>query len=189
MYSDLDIKRAIERGALVVEPFNRLNVQPCTLDITLGEGFLVPAEQLDPSLRHVPLDILHQGADMVPWHDRQTVTIPPRGFVLGTTAETVRLDSTIVGKLDGRSSIGRCAVTVHITAGLIDAGYHGQITLELANLRDRPLILHAGMRVGQLEFHELVTPCHRAYGTPGLQSRYQGQRGATTSRLHEIHHP
>lgn len=189
MYSDADIKRAIERGALDIEPFNRLNVQPCTLDITLGEGFLVPAEQIDPALKHVPLDILHQGADMVAWYDKRTVTIPPRGFVLGTTAEVVRLDSTIVGKLDGRSSIGRCALTVHITAGLIDAGYRGQITLELANLRDRPIVLHAGMRIGQLEFHQLLTPCDRPYGTVGLQSRYQGQRGVTTSRLHEITHP
>lgn len=188
MYSDIDIRRALDSGALVVEPHNRLNIQPCTLDITLGEGFMVPAEQLDPSLRHVPLDILHDGADMVAWSDPRTVIIPPRGFVLGTTAETFRLDSTIASKLDGRSSIGRCALTVHITAGLIDAGYHGQITLELANLRDRPLILRAGMRVGQLEFHQLITPARRPYGSPGLQSRYQGQTGVTTSRLHEIHH-
>jgi dCTP deaminase len=108
----------------------------------------------------------------------------PGEFALGSTVEHVRLDPCIAGRIDGKSSVGRLGLLIQ-NAGFIDPGFEGEITLELLNVRKRPMLLWPGMRIGQLCLFELRTPAENPYGSPGLRSRYLGQAGPTVSRLHQ----
>lgn len=110
--------------------------------------------------------------------------LPPHGFALGSTVERVKLPHDIAARFEGKSSIGRLGLLPHVAAGFIDPGFSGWITLELHNVTDCPMILLPGMKVGQLCFFRLSSPADIPYGSAGIGSRYQGQRGPTTSRFH-----
>jgi dCTP deaminase len=107
----------------------------------------------------------------------------PGEFVLGTTLERVRIPPDLVAKVEGRSSLGRLAVVVHATAGFVDPGFEGHITLELSNLGRVPVALHPGTRISQIALHQMTSPAARPYGSPGRGSKYQGQRGPVASRI------
>ena len=107
----------------------------------------------------------------------------PGEFVLGSTFERVALPDDLVGRLEGKSSLGRVGLIIHSTAGYVDPGFEGQITLELSNVATVPILLYPGMRVAQISFLTMTTPAARPYASPGLDSHYQGQRGPTESRL------
>jgi dCTP deaminase len=108
----------------------------------------------------------------------------PGEFVLGSTLEVVGLADDIVARLEGKSSLGRIGLLIHSTAGFIDPGFRGQVTLELSNVANLPIAIYPGMKIGQVSFYQLSTPAEHPYGSPGAGSKYQGQSGPTPSRVH-----
>lgn len=177
--SDRDIRAAIERGRIAIDPFDPKRLQPASVDITLDRTFRVFR-----STRHPYID-LAKGVDDITdlvTVDRDPFILHPGEFVLGSTFERVRLASDIVSRVEGKSSLGRLGLLIHSTAGFIDPGWDGHITLELSNVNTIPITLYPLMRIGQLSFFELSSPAERPYGSQGLGSSYQGQAGPTPSR-------
>lgn len=172
----MDIERYLRTGLLGIDGLREGAVQPASVDLTLGEGFLIPMapRQLDP----VELDDI----EFIEARSKDHLVLVPGGFALGTTEEVVRLPALIGAQLDGRSTTGRRGISVHATAGWIDPGFEGQITLELANLNPFPVVLRAGQQICQLKFLTTFTPSRRPYGHPSRRSRYQHQRGTTAAR-------
>ena len=182
--SDRDIRARLARGDLRVEPLDDpdVQVQPASIDLRLGNEFLTFRNP------HIPyLDT--RGGSVEDYTER--IVIPEGGmfilhpgeFVLGTTHERVRIPPDLVAKVEGRSSLGRLAVVVHATAGFVDPGFEGHITLELSNLGRVPVALHPRMRVSQIALHQMTSPAERPYGHPSRNSKYQGQRGPVASRI------
>lgn len=176
LLSDVDIHREVDAGRIVVDPFHPGRVQPSSLDVTLAETLRVPVD-------YRAVDF----AESIP--DDLTVTAPtdayvlrPGEFIIGSTAETLTLPGDVASRLEGRSTLGRLGLVVHATAGYIDPGFRGQVTLEMSNVGPWPLVLRAGQDIGQLVFERMSSPAERPYGSPGLGSRYQGQRGPTPAR-------
>lgn len=179
--SDRHIRERLLRGDLAVEPDGNANVQPASLDVRLGSSFRVFTNHrhtcIDPYLPQPDLtDPVDVGSD-------GTFVLHPGEFVLATTLEQVTMPDDLVAHVDGKSSLGRLGLLVHATAGIIDPGFVGQITLELSNVATLPIILRPGMPVAQLLFSQMSGPAQVPYGAPGLGSRYQGQQGATASRF------
>lgn len=182
--SDKDILARLKQGDLVVDPLDdlQLQVQPASIDLRLGHEFL--------AFRHPHIPYIDPRAG--PASDyTERIEIPAGGmfvlhpgeFVLGTTYERVRIPADLVAKVEGRSSLGRLAVVVHATAGFVDPGFEGHITLELSNLGRVPVALHPMMRVSQIALHQMSSPAERPYGHPTRGSKYQGQRGPVASRI------
>jgi len=168
--SDVDIIERIGNDLLVIDPYEEDNVEPASVDLLLGSGFK----------RVVQTDEWDTGAyDFV--ETDESVLIDPGEFVLATTKERVEIPDDIVAHVLGRSSLGRLGISVHQTAGYIDPGFEGQITLELSNHGPAPVRLHADDRICQIVFEELSSPALEPYGHDG--SQYQGQRGATESGM------
>ena len=182
--SDRDILRRMEAGDLVVEPIDDLDtqLQPASLDLRLGEEFL--------EFQRTNISCIHPNREQeVGDYVRETTVsegeefvLHPGDFVLGTTKERVDIPSDLIATVQGRSSLGRLAVVIHATAGIVDPGYRGQITLELSNLGTAPVALSPGMRVSQLIFTELSSPADRPYGVE-RDSKYQNQSGPQASRI------
>lgn len=182
--SDADILRRMEEGELRVEPLDdpELQIQPATVDVRLGREFL--------EFDHGNISCIDPHDDVTVEEYVEETTIPQDGryvlhageFVLGTTKETVNVPNDLIAHVNGRSSLGRLAIVVHATAGLVDPGYRGQITLELSNLGTTPVALTPDMRIAQLSFTELKTPADRPYGDD-RGSKYQGQEGPQATRL------
>lgn len=178
--SDGDIEVALDTGHLVVEPLDdpQQQIQPASIDVRLGDKLKSRSDEMDmiDPLRlkngvHEEYDIPETG-----------YAIQPGEFVLGTTIERVEMPLDLLAQIQGRSSIGRLGITVHSTAGIIDPGYEGQITLELTNEGQEPVLLYPKMRIGQLIFKELKSTAQRGYGDDE-SSKYQGQEGPTPSRI------
>ncbi|HEU5034613.1 MAG TPA: dCTP deaminase [Mycobacteriales bacterium] len=182
LLSDRDLRAEIDAGRLVIDPFDPDLVQPSSIDVRLDRFFRVfenhryphidPAEQQDELTRlvEVPVDepfILHPGE-----------------FVLGSTYETITLADDIASRLEGKSSLGRLGLLTHSTAGFIDPGFSGHVTLELSNVATLPIKLWPGMKIGQVCVMRLSSPAEHPYGSAVYGSRYQGQRGPTPSRSH-----
>jgi dCTP deaminase len=182
--SDTDLLARLGEGDLVVEPLEDLDtqVQPASIDLRLGERFL--------EFQRTNISCIHPNREQEV-SDYVTETRVPEGeefilhpgdFVLGTTKERVEVPPDLIAHVQGRSSLGRLAVVIHATAGVVDPGYRGQITLELSNLGTAPVALTPGMRVSQLIFTELSTPAERPYGSE-RGSKYQDQDGPQASRI------
>jgi dCTP deaminase len=182
--SDRDIRARLAAGDLKIEPLldERLQIQPASVDVRLAAEFIVyrPGEIscLDPK---VP-ESLNAAAERVVVRDGEAFTLHPGDFALGSTLETVSIPTNLVGQVDGRSSIGRLAVVVHATAGLIDPGFTGQITLELSNIGRIPVRLYPGMRIAQIVLQQMTSPAQRPYGEE-RGSSYNEQSGPQVSRL------
>lgn len=182
--SDTDLLKRLERGDLVIEPLEDIDmqVQPSSIDLRLGAEFL--------EFQRTNISCIHPNReDEVSKYIRETTVeegdefiLHPGDFVLGTTKERVEIPPDLVAHVEGRSSLGRLAVVVHATAGLCDPGYKGQITLELSNLGSAPVALTPGMRISQLTFTELTSPATRPYGEE-RGSKYQNQAGPQASRI------
>lgn len=182
LLSDRDIRHQIDTGRIGLAPHDPALVQPASVDVRLGDRFRIPNPAGPP--RVDPDRPQHDLTVEIAIPAGEAFTLAPGGFVLATTLERVTLPADLAARWEGKSSIGRLGLLTHITAGFIDPGFTGQITLELANLSGRPLLLRPGMRIGQLCFLRLTSPADRPYGSPGLGSRYQGQTGPTPSRAH-----
>jgi len=178
--SDRSIREAIENGQIKVDPYDPTMIQPATLDLRCGHNFRVFESHKVASidLNDPPVDLTQE--ENV--EDGEPFVLHPQEFVLGTTLETVGLPDNIQAHVGGKSSLGRLGLIVHATAGVIDAGFEGQITLELTNLTRVPIFLYANKPIAQLSFFQLDRPAERPYGHKELGSHYFGQTGATASR-------
>lgn len=183
---DIAIMRRLEAGDLVIDPLTDPDqqIQPASVDVRLGNEFLEFNQSriscIHPDKDHEVDDYLTETAI----EDGEEFILHPGDFVLGTTKEYVEIPADLVAKVEGRSSLGRLAVIVHATAGFVDPGYHGQVTLEMANLGVAPVALTPDMRIGQLVFTEMTEPADRPYGEE-RGSKYQGQQGPQASKLQE----
>ena len=182
--SDREIRARLALGDLKIGPLAdpELQIQPASVDVRLGNEFIVyrPAQVvcLDPR----DPDTLKAAAERVVVPEDGSFILHPGEFGLGSTVEQVEIPSDLVATVDGRSSIGRLAVVIHATAGFIDPGFRGQITLELSNIGPIPVRLYPGMRVAQLVLHQLSSAAERPYG-PARGSAYQHQSGPQLSRI------
>lgn len=177
LLSDRDIRSNITRGDLGVRPLDHNLIQPSSLDVRLGDGLRVMTPG-DPIETRNVLDYTVP----VPFDEVEPFTLVPGQFVLAQTLENIELPDFLAAKLEGKSSLARLGLVVHATAGFIDPGFRGTVTLELSLCSPRPLTLYYGMKIGQLCFFAMSTPAERPYGTASLDSKYQGQIGATPSR-------
>jgi dCTP deaminase len=180
--SDKSIREQIEKGRLGISPFEPELVQPSSVDMRLGRVFCAFKRGMVGILdTKKAVDELMETIEIP---DDGAFNLPPREFVLGTTLESVSLPDDIVGRLEGRSSLGRLGIVIHSTAGYVDPGFCGQLTLEISNLAPVPVILYPGMRIAQISFIQMTTAADKPYTADGLGSKYQGQRGPTPSRLY-----
>ncbi len=178
--SDGTIRRLIEEGRVTIEPWDPDMVQPASVDLRLGDSFRVFHNHLAPAI----------DLDNPPAHLTELITVPPGEssvihsgeFVLGSTLERVTMPDDVVARIEGKSSLGRLGLIVHATAGFVDPGFTGTLTLEITNLTRIPIILWPGKPIAQLSFMALDRPAERPYGHPELGSHYHGQVEATESR-------
>ena len=180
--SDKSIREEIVSGGIAIDPFNDSDVQPASVDLHLDDKVLVFRNSTAPyvDLRHEVPDL----NEMVEIRDEQPFILHPGEFVLGNTLERITLSDSIVARLEGKSSLGRIGLLIHSTAGFVDPGWDGTLTLELSNVSRLPLTLYKGMPIGQISFQYLSTPAENPYGSAALRSRYQGQTKPTASRAH-----
>lgn len=180
LLSDGDIRAEVGTGRLSLDPYDAEMVQPSSVDIRLDRFFRVfnnsRYTHIDPALQQDDLTTLVE-----PDGDEAFV-LHPGEFVLGSTLEVVSLPADLAGRLEGKSSLGRLGLLTHSTAGFIDPGFSGHITLELSNVANLPIMLWPGMKIGQLCLFRLESPAEHPYGSEIYGSRYQGQRGPTPSR-------
>ncbi len=182
LLSDRDLLAEIDAGRLGVDPFDPTLVQPSSIDVRLDRFFRVfnngKYTHIDPAVQQDDLTSLVE----VEGDGTDAFVLHPGEFVLGSTFEGVTLPDTLAGRLEGKSSLGRLGLLTHSTAGFIDPGFSGHITLELSNVANLPITLWPGMKIGQLCLFRLSSPSLHPYGSAHYGSRYQGQRGPTPSR-------
>jgi dCTP deaminase len=180
LLSDRDLLTEIDNQRVAIEPFDVEMVQPSSIDIRLDRMFRVFENHryphIDPSIEQADLTRLIEPEGDDPF------ILHPGEFVLGSTLEVVSLPDDIAGRLEGKSSLGRLGLLTHSTAGFIDPGFSGHVTLELSNVATLPIKLFPGMKIGQLCLFRLSSPADHPYGSEKYGSRYQGQRGPTPSR-------
>ncbi|MDK8099777.1 MAG: dCTP deaminase [Winkia neuii] len=180
LLSDRDIRRALDSGRVALDPLSPELIQPSSIDVRLDRWF-----RLFDNHKYSVIDPAREQADLthlVQVEGEEPFVLHPGEFVLGATWEKVTLDATIAARLEGKSSLGRLGLLTHSTAGFIDPGFSGHVTLELSNTATMPILLYPGMKVGQLCFFDLTSPAENPYGSGALGSHYQGQRGPTASR-------
>lgn len=181
--SDRDLRALIESGSLVIDPFDPNSVQPSSIDLRVGSQFRVFANSRYPFIDvREPMEGL---TELVEATEDEPFILHPGEFVLGSTLERVGLPHDKVGRLEGKSSLGRLGLLIHSTAGFVDAGFDGYLTLELSNVANLPITLYPGMKIGQLCLFDMSSPAERPYGSVELGSKYHGQVGPTPSRYFE----
>lgn len=180
--SDRSIKEALAAKRIVIEPLNGRDIQPASVDLHLDKTVLVFRNSSEPYI-DVRKDLTGLTERLEIDVDRPFI-LHPGEFVLGSTLERIELPNDIVARLEGKSSLGRIGLVIHSTAGYIDPGWKGHLTLELTNVARLPITLYYGMRIGQISFQMMTTEVDRPYGSSELGSRYQNQTDPTTSRLH-----
>jgi dCTP deaminase len=180
--SDRTIRAALESGRIVIDPLADGAIQPSSVDVRLDRSFRVFANH-----RHPFIDVTRaqdELTELVTVEDDRPFILHPGEFVLGSTVERLALGDAVVAQLNGKSSLGRLGLVVHATAGFIDPGWDGNITLELSNVATLPIAVHPGMKVGQFVFTQLTEPAEHPYGSRAAGSKYKGQTGPTASRYH-----
>lgn len=182
LLSDRDILAEVSDGGIHLDPWDPQMVQPSSVDVRLDKFFRVFENHrypsIDPSVEQSELTRLIEVTTDEPF------VLHPGEFVLGSTFEQVGLGPGVAARLEGKSSLGRLGLLTHSTAGFIDPGFSGHVTLELSNMATLPVKLWPGMKIGQLCFFRLSSPAEHPYGSAAYGSRYQGQRGPTPSRSH-----
>ena len=186
LLSDRDILAEIESSRIRVEPFDEAMIQPSSIDIRLDRFFRVfenhKYPHIDPAVDQSDLT-----REVEPEGDEPFI-LHPGEFVLGSTYEVCSLPDDVAARVEGKSSLGRLGLLTHATAGFVDPGFSGHVTLELANVATLPIKLYPGMKIGQLCFFRLSSPANHPYGSEKYGSRYQGQRGPTPSRSYANFH-
>jgi dCTP deaminase len=181
--SDVDIRKEIAAGRIQIDPFDETAVQPSSIDLHVDAQFRVFANSRYPYIDvRTPMPDL---TELVEVPDGDPFILHPGEFVLGSTRERVRLPDDLVARLEGKSSLGRLGLLIHSTAGYVDPGWDGYLTLELSNVANLPITIYPAMKIGQISFFRLSSPAERPYGSKEAGSKYQGQRGPTASRFFE----
>jgi dCTP deaminase len=178
--SDRTIRRLLEEGRIGIDPYDESLIQPSSVDVRVDRFFRVFHNN-----RYPFIDVREEQEDLtelVEVEDDSPFVLHPGEFVLCSTLERVTLPDDLVARLEGKSSLGRLGLLIHSTAGFIDPGWDGHVTLELANVANLPITVYPGMKIGQLSFVQLTEPAEHPYGSDGLGSKYQGQRGPTPSK-------
>jgi len=182
IFSDRTTKEAIAAGRIIIDPYDEEMVQPSSIDLRCANDFRV-FENHRYALIDPKTDQPHLTAKVSASPDKPFI-LHPGEFVLASTLEVVGLADDVVARLEGKSSLGRLGLLIHSTAGFIDPGFKGQVTLELSNVANLPIAIYPGMKIGQVSFYELSTPAEHPYGSAKAGSKYQGQTGPTPSRAH-----
>ena len=177
--SDRTIRRLLDEGRIEIEPYDESLLQPSSVDVRVDRYFRV-----FHNARYPYIDVREQQEDLTELVevDTEPFILHPGEFVLGSTLERIRLPDDLVARLEGKSSLGRLGLLIHSTAGFIDPGWDGHVTLELSNVANLPITIYHRMKIGQLSFVQLSEPAEAPYGSGGLGSKYQGQKGPTPSR-------
>lgn len=182
LLSDHDIRDAIDSGRLGIDPYDAALVQPSSIDVRMDKFFRVFNNS-----KYTHIDPKQEMPDLtseVEVPEGEAFVLHPGEFVLASTLEHFTLPADLAGRLEGKSSLGRLGLLTHSTAGFIDPGFSGHITLELSNVANLPITLWPGMKVGQLAIFNMSSPAEVPYGSGALGSKYQGQRGPTPSRAY-----
>lgn len=180
--SDRTIKAELAAGRIAIEPLGEGAIQPASVDLRLGHLFRVFRNSQIPFI-----DVKREYPDLtelVEIDDDNPFILHPGEFALASTFERVRLPDDIVGRIEGKSSLGRLGLIIHSTAGYVDPGWDGALTLELSNIANLPITLYHGMKVSQVSFMRLSEPAEFPYGSNEAGSKYQGQEGPTPSRYY-----
>jgi dCTP deaminase len=181
--SDRSLREAIAAGRLVIDPLDDDAIQPSSIDVRLDNRFRVFYTARHPYIDvKQPMDDLTELVEVKP---DDAFILHPGEFVLGSTLEEIGIPPDLAARLEGKSSLGRLGLMTHSTAGFLDPGFVGHVTLELSNVANLPITLYPGMRIGQIAVFQLTTAAERPYGSRGVGSKYQGQRGPTPSRYWE----
>ena len=178
--SDRTIRRLVDEGRIGVEPFDPGLMQPSSLDVRVDRFFRVFRNS-----RYPYIDVKTEQeelTELVEVPQEEAFILHPGEFVLGSTLERITLPDDLVARLEGKSSLGRLGLLIHSTAGFIDPGWDGHVTLELSNVANLPITIYPQMKIGQISFVQLSEPAEHPYGSAGIGSKYQGQRGPTPSR-------
>ena len=178
--SDRTIRRLLEEGRIRIDPYDETLLQPSSVDVRVDRLFRV-----FHNARYPFIDVKQPQEDLtelVEIEDDQPFILHPGEFVLGSTLERLQLPDDLVARLEGKSSLGRLGLLIHSTAGFVDPGWDGHVTLELSNVANLPITIYYGMKIGQLSFVQLTEPAEHPYGSDMLGSKYQGQQGPTPSR-------
>ncbi|HVA85538.1 MAG TPA: dCTP deaminase [Candidatus Saccharimonadales bacterium] len=180
--SDRDIRAELEAGRVRIDPYEARDLQPSSVDLHLDHSFRVFRNN-----RYAFIDVRDPQPDLTELlkvNEDEPFILHPGEFVLGQTLEWVELPNDLVARLEGKSSLGRLGLLIHSTAGYVDPGWKGNLTLELSNVANLPIALYYGMRIGQISFFRMSSPVERPYGSAGLGSKYQGQSEPTASAFH-----
>jgi dCTP deaminase len=181
--SDRTIKEELAAGRIIIEPLGEGCIQPSSVDLHIDRFFRVFRNH---TMGHIDVkQDLEELTELVEVGEDDMFILHPGEFVLGSTAERVALPDDLVARLEGKSSLGRLGLLIHSTAGFVDAGWDGHLTLELSNVANLPITLYPGMKIGQISFLQMTTSADQPYGTGALGSKYKGQRGPTPSRYFE----
>ena len=181
--SDRTIREELEAGRIVIDPLLPKSIQPSSVDLHIDRYFRVFRNH---TMGHIDVkQNLEDLTELVEIGEEDTFMLHPGEFVLGSTLERVALPTDLVARLEGKSSLGRLGLLIHSTAGFVDAGWDGQLTLELSNVANLPITLYPGMKIGQISFIRMTTPADVPYGSAEVGSKYQGQRGPRPSRYWE----
>jgi dCTP deaminase len=181
--SDRSILEEIATGRIEIDPFDERCVQPSSVDLHVDRTF-----RTFHNARYPYIDVKKEMkglTEVVEVTGDEPFILHPGEFVLGSTGERVRLPDDLVARLEGKSSLGRLGLLIHSTAGYVDPGWDGYLTLELSNVANLPITIYPGMKIGQISFFRLTTAAERPYGSQDRGSKYQGQRGPTASRFFE----
>jgi dCTP deaminase len=182
--SDRTIRQEISRGRIIIEPLSPDCIQPASVDLHLDKKLLAFKSQRYPAYIDVRRSMDHLN-ELVEVDEEKPFFLNPGEFILASTLESISLPDDIVGRLEGKSSLGRIGLLIHSTAGYVDPGWQGHLTLELSNVAKLPITLYYRMKIGQISFLRLTSPVDRMYGTAELGSKYQGQTEPTASKYHE----
>ncbi len=181
--SDRSIREELGSGRIVIDPLDPADIQPSSVDLRLDRYFRVFRNH---TMRVIDVrEDQEELTELVEIDAEDAFILHPGEFVLGSTKERVSLPTDLVARLEGKSSLGRLGLLIHSTAGFVDAGWDGHLTLELSNVATLPITLYPGMKIGQISFLKMTTPAEVPYGSSQVGSKYQGQRGPTPSRYFE----
>ena len=178
--SDRTIRRLLDEGRIEIDPYDSSLLQPSSVDVRVDRWFRV-----FHNARYPYIDVKEEQeelTELVEMENGAPFILHPSEFALASTLERIRLPDDLVARLEGKSSLGRLGLLIHSTAGFIDPGWDGHVTLELSNVANLPITIYPEMKIGQLSFVQLSEPAEKPYGTGGLGSKYQGQQGPTPSR-------
>lgn len=180
--SDRSLREELKAGRIVIDPFDDRAVQPSSVDVHVDGFFRVFRNDTTPFID--PKESQEDLTELVEVPDGRAFILHPGEFVLGSTFERVKLPDDLVARLEGKSSLGRLGLLIHSTAGFVDAGWDGHLTLELSNVANLPIAIYPGMKIGQISFLRMTTPADEPYGSGTKGSKYQGQKGPTPSRYY-----